>query len=518
MRPWLITAKQELVYMRKYAEVMPLVEPVRESARIIRTCNLGVELVNDGSSTRSVLIHGRGEPNISGADLIQMFAVLRLGGHILAQCENHIGMNVRQLANTEITATVPSGTATATLLKKLNSAIGRYRGEISSDAQSYAAGLRALGKKIVQNAREDLRLSVDFAIAVILFRHLPSVFTIEQLQLLHTLITTDGLLERVRRCTDISRILERDKRTELHGRRIRLLTERYSLTCPKARAQLVEQYSQPTPCAWRPIRYVPLFDRSAEGWVEFTDSVPKTPKRTPSEELAYLHENFPGLCGIAMRRTAEEQEQRRIKKMIRRLMRVGVPVAVISDCMKDGLVNDREIVQKYTTGKLPTAVFTEVISNPVIRRKVVTEDGEEEHAATEAGYQTKEQFLDSITFSPATVQHITEAGLTVRDVVYGICKGFDFGKGVGAGAVGNSHYRGPIIRRNLARHCGNPDKILDYLGRVDLLRKFGGNTRARKKDGAMSIKTNPDNLVGTEILHTLNGAFHRMKMNGKNGK
>lgn len=527
MRPWMITAKRELAQIKRVREIIPLAEPIQDSARIAVACRLGMRLViEDGQTIQSVLITGRVSSEIHESDLLLMFAALKCGGHILATCDEHIELNVCQLTNTNQRVVMPPNATTEALVRAWNLAINRYRTDISASASASRRTLRKLGAgRSLESAQDDMQLSIDFATAITLFKYLPNIFTTEQLCLLQELFSIEGLPERAKRYKEISGILERDLQRQPERRmatekRAELIRERCLLACPEAHAQQVAQYMEPVePLVGRNPFYVPLFDLSDQGWVEYTDPVPQPQPRTPEQDLDYVREHFPLLYKIAMRRTPEEQESRRITNMLRRLRRAGVPQEFVRSCLETGLRTESQIIGKFTcgSGKADSEATPTTVRSKTFYRRVNEEQAEEEAAAA-AGFRTKEEFLDSISFSPMAVRHITEHWLTVHDIVYGICKGFDFGRNSGAGAVGNSHSCGPKIRRAIARNCvASPDQIIGYLGDVGLLNRFGSTSKGRKKDDAMSINVNPTNPIGREIIDRLQRGFRVMRSAGTSG-
>lgn len=294
--------------------------------------------------------------------------------------------------------------------------------------------------------------------------------------------------DRFKKLCDIER---RTRAASTDAKRKQLRLEKRKIVYRQAFAELRTQ--------WEDLEPPKVLSIAAEAyWVDPTAS----PKRTEKEELKCVRREFPGLYHLATHPSPSEIQQirerrannRLLKDLVRRLEKESIPASFYVTRINNGTRDFDKIVKRYRLH--------------CIRRDKHKSVQLPSDSTGSNGFASKEEFLGSISFSSATDEHIRAAGLTSRDVVFGICKGFDFGKGSGGGAVGFSHYQGPKIRSSISRHCSvSPKTFLAYLESVDLLRRFGSGSKGRTKDDAMSINTDPSTEVGKEILSNLNGAF-----------
>ncbi len=317
-------------------------------------------------------------------------------------------------------------------------------------------------------------------------------------------------------------------------RRIEAMRKKFELACPEALAKLRAQSE------------ILKEGRGWEGEIPAEEnwkaSVPAQGNgRTEIEDLWRLRSEYPNLHRIMVSTPTEaELEARRVKKEARLAMREGVPPEFVRGCLRRGIEAAGDIVELYAaSGKgaapEPEAAAKEEwaqheLKNTWAKRvssgKRKPGNGEAEGEKEGDGKRpitSKEDIIASIQLTPEARAHIRGAGLSPKDVINVMIRGFDMAHKEKA-AVGGAHWRGNYIRQNIRRYIAaeyrgrnteapGVDKLLDYLKSIDVVQEFGSGATTRTKDDAMSINTNPGNAIGKGIVTGINAVLIGMRKN-----
>lgn len=309
----------------------------------------------------------------------------------------------------------------------------------------------------------------------------------------------------------MKRFIALDRKMQTGNMKRDNLREMLSISSPKGLEELRSSLAEPTELeSGEPVR-VNL-------------ETPRDPfTRSEKGDITYLRSSYPGLYGIMMRPSQEDLYDRALRNMAKRLIRGGMDPLHIQECLRAGIRNESQIIEMYGNEELDEAPL-----EPAKKTRWVFVGKERKQETQDeriAQVRTLNDFLGTIGFDAETDAFIRSRGLVPRDVVFTICKGFDFAKaalsGTG-GAIGGSHYRGAIIRRNMRRFLDSDymgrrqempevERLLDFLRSVDLVVKFGSGASTKTKDEAMSIDTGSGHPTGKEIFRTIKEAFHRFK-------
>lgn len=530
LAPWLRKAKEEKERMKRLASAVPLVDTLRGSVRILNECNVIVETRGEGRS-RSLLVQGDERKGYTVACLLEMLdAFMDFGIVDIRYSRDVHGFIEIYLGDT---IEVPEQENGNTRILAINKGIREWRQatrrNFSATSGAVAEALDLLQidptKERKREEYEYHKLALRVATTIQLFRALAYAINEDALGTLRELV--DGMLDKVQQYKKIKAKLQGNRlaarqtivlrRTmlslihPLNSESRRMLREQYEAKEDETKRQL----PKPTGGIWFD-RWGPNPNKEPDKWhVDLSDPWKDVPERE-AYEVGDATERFPALCRLLRRIEREERiearrkhaqelrEEREWKKAMRDLLRAGVPQEFIADSVTDGVTDPDEIELAYIRS-LPDDDTREAV---VARWEGFRKKERREEPGTEETlgyYRSYEELLESISFSESVERYVREQGFTVRDVVFMICKGFDFGKR--CSAVGNAHYRGAIVRRNLRRARLTPKRCLRFLKQVDILKEWGSSASTRTKDEAIAVNTNPDNEIGREIVATLNAAF-----------
>lgn len=530
MRRWAIIAKEELQQMNRLAAALPLADALKSSVSIINLHRLNVAAGKSPSGKDWIFLKRRSkglDACLTEAALVGILSLFLGKDQIDIAVPYETIDLISLIRRTKPLLPETPYDSTLSCLLALNESVLEWMkrleasGVVSSLCPS-SVELMAVSSRLITviSARKtpipaaDARLALDIAIVSELLSGIAGRFKQEELDILHSLFAAGP--EAVRRYRKAAKGLvgiDSGAGKRSASERIWLLRRKYALACPRALGELdMQSYT----VIRKPARYQVRLDP--------VQPAPERPNLSANEARERIRLEFPHLYNIMMRPprlSKTEQKKRAEKRRIRHLIREGVSPQFIGSCLLKGIRDPAEIADLFTS-KLQEcrdlgAEAAGVVPNKVHRAKAGTAQAAPFVKPAVTGPRTRAELLESIRFPEYVNASIAEygSGLTSREVVFGMCKGFDFGK-PGGGAVGSGHYRGAVIRRNIRRHCTvNPEVLLDYLRSVDLLREFGSSASTRTKDEAMSIKTNPENAIERGILRTLNAAFHAHRANGQ---
>ncbi|MEW6748869.1 MAG: hypothetical protein AB1295_04145 [Candidatus Micrarchaeota archaeon] len=283
--------------------------------------------------------------------------------------------------------------------------------------------------------------------------------------------------------------------------RAALLKAKYSIACPEALMALRAQWTAPE-TSWQAEAPEPLGGMNAQAL--------KEPRRSEAEDIASVSVGFPNLFKRMMKPTADEQRLRRLKNIAKRLRRTGMGFEEI---------HERILVE---SGAQRANAASEESPKKVKRRHLAKTEPTQAERRRSARNETidKDEFIASIRLSATAENAIRGHGLVPEDVVLCMFKGFNLG--ARSSAIGNAHYRGTIVRRNMLKALrmryrelpGQPphaDDIIRFLKSVDLMRDFGSGASTKTKDDAMSLNTSPDTEIGRDMMRTITVALHRLR-------
>jgi len=516
MPRWAVAARQGLDRMDRLVSALPLSEALRRSCRIFNDCKLKTSIVCDpGNSQERFFIDGRTEKEYSFVEFLIILSALSKGAPIDAIYNKNTG-DLMMLAQETVPVILrePRDDSPAAFIRSLNDAILDYRKKLFAiNAQTFARTDASFLVVVGRNGRhvvsgmhremeDDVSYGVDLCVALALLKPVSSRLSPEVSGLLADFLEY-SIVPRLQEYASLFSRISR-ARAKHSEDVLSLLRLKFQIACPVA-VEMLRMQSE-----------IPLKSKSGKHIIEsVSPTITVAPEtRTSEEDAAYLKLNFPELYRMMISPTEEELAQQAFRNGIKLLIRHGVSIKFIKDCFAKGMRKPVEIEELYTESTassrdLASGIDTRILSLKEILRlrpQVYARPPEFSRGIPTPAYISFDDFLSGIAFSDAVRKHISERGhgLTQKDVVLAICKGFDFGKG-GRGAVGGAHFRGVLIRRSM-RRCGiDEDNALSFLDSLGLIIHHGGS--ARTKDEALSIDPNPDNSIGKEIIDTIQKAF-----------
>ncbi|MBN2478230.1 hypothetical protein JXB01_02975 [Candidatus Micrarchaeota archaeon] len=316
------------------------------------------------------------------------------------------------------------------------------------------------------------------------------------------------------------RLLELDAfiRKTKGKRRVRYLREKISLVYKDALEMLKAQSRIETEKRKKPAGI------KNENEYFFSESSELSGGRCIGDEAEYLRNNFPGLCGIVkkheiLERRAELSSMRKrrdtrrkkikgLQSLYRESISLGVPAEFAVRMINAGTRDSWEIFESiFETengdSRSPGMACT---AEPIQRKTAASPVSD-----TSRTFELERDVLRAVEFNSSVKEKLSYAGISEYEIVCSLCKGFGFG--TPKCKAGGYHLRGSIVRKNMRRSgINDPETVLDFLKKQDLIIECGSSASTRTKDDAMSINTNPQSDSGREIITAIQRKFIELRV------
>ena len=531
------TARQELLAMKKLSEAMPLYDSIEP----VRTCLIRIQgeiNIKDGK----VILESSWQPRrVDVKEVMDAVRAIHNGASVRVVCgpmvsdmgctaEGYIPRDIfttRFDSQTSIASMVEKATA---MRKDLVSMFGKMISETASIIKMVASSTLEeasidpvpvrVNKKDAQRIAE---YGIDIAIAKRTLENLARILSTDEVAWINDIDAFGP--KNIRRYE----ALEKHLMKERNGRRHEYFQKMVTIACPNALSEMKSALDE----MGRKADICPDFFIQDDPFLPNAKD-PSSPAAKKDDAIS-LASRFPNLYKKMLRPTTDEQAWKAMRNKVHRLMRIGVDPGFIAGCFRDGKKDEDAIFDSFLRSheSEDVAPLARHGGNQVYFRpdKRMMQASVAPVAIGRQDARTKEEFLGRISFSAETDTFIRSKGFDPEDIVFAICKGFEFGKGnsCNSGAVGAAHYRGVYVRNNIrrcmdirhgAKTAPSTNEMIEFLKSIDVVRDFG-TTTAKTKDDAMSVNTNPDSQVGKDILRALNAAFIDLRASSRppdNGK
>ncbi len=550
MQSWNKTAAAELSKMRATAAKLPLHDLLQEPARLLQANRQFLTLIPPQSNESGAV--GMLVPNLdSKASAIEHLLDFALAAKLDCRVGSMPCDEILAYLLTAIDRTIPPSAAlkfsdgnltSEEKIDTINKAICGSRDTIIRNVKELLYTVTSqtrtffLNNETLDRSSRELEglvvIACDVNLGIRYINAIASALTMDEVESLRILTSAD--IQNAKRYERLRMAMPPPER--YGAKRTNMLRTKLSLACPKTMAEFGTLHAE-----WEaglvhrfvdsqiaPFLKDAIIIKTVDEMEQATARPSPPAGRSYGEDAAILRQDFPNLFRKMQRPNPKELEARAFRNSIRKLMRQGIPDHFIYSSLHRNLFdapaikshwesNQRYLVEQGKEPERPKSKPPVLFTRP-LELEVPVE------CPKSNGSISKHGFIASIKLTTQTCQYIHERGFKPEDIIFSVCKGFEFGKGMSGtgGAVGNAHYRGVHVRNNIRRYLQKsyserggraPDEgdIVDFLKSIDLVRTFGSGPTTKTKDDAMAINTGPSHPVGRDIFATMNAAFVNLR-------